>query len=75
MRKIVNGLVYDTEKSELIHTDFVKNRRLFRTKKGRFFMLYATGDITPKTDEAAMDYLAEHDVDKYMELFGEVEEA
>ncbi len=75
MKKIVDGLVYDTDKSELIYTDLIKNRELYKTKKGRYFMLYATGEIAPKTEESVMEYLAEHDVDKYIELFGEVEEA
>ena len=75
MRKVVGGLLYDTDKSELIYTDHVKNRMLYKTKKGRFFMLYQTGEIEERSEENVMTYLAERDVDKYMELFGKVEEA
>ena len=47
MKKVVDGLVYDTEKAELIHewnnhypcNDFrAFSERLYKTKNGRFFL-------------------------------------
>lgn len=75
MKKIINGLLYDTDKSELIYTDLDTKRRLFRTENNRFFIAYLNGEIVPKTEEQAKDYLGEHDIDKYIEIFGEPQEA
>lgn len=75
MKKIVDGLLYDTDKSELIYTDVANKRRLFKTENNRFFIVYNNGEIVPKTEQNAKDYLGERDIDKYIELFGEVENA
>lgn len=75
MKKIIDGLLYDTDTAELIYFDESTKRRLYRALKGRFFMMYPNGVITPKTDEETMRYLGERDVDKYIELFNEPEEA
>lgn len=75
MRKVVNGKLYDTDKSELVYTEEEGKRWLYRTKKGSFFKAYSTNDIVPITDEQAKEYLGEHDVEKYIEYFGEPEEA
>lgn len=75
MKKIINNLLYDTELSELIYHDEVKNRRWYRTPNGNYFVFYATGEITPKTEESVKEYLGRNNVDKYIELFGEPQEA
>lgn len=38
-------------------------------------MFYPNGQITPKSIESTMDYLGKYDIDKYIELFGEPQEA
>lgn len=75
MRKIINGLSYDTEKSTLVYREEDTRRELYVTKKGRWFKFYPNGVITPITDTEAMIYLGDHAPDLYEEYFGEVEEA
>lgn len=75
MKRIINGLLYDTEDSTLIYVDEMNNRKLYQTKNGNFFTLYPTGEIQPKTEEATKEYLGRYDADKYIEIFGEVDEA
>lgn len=75
MKKIVKGLLYDTDTAELIYFEESTKRKLYRTPKGRFFIAYPNGVITPKTDEETMAYLGERDAEKYIEVFGVVEEA
>ena len=75
MKKIINNLLYDTELSELVYHDEVKNRRWYKTPKGNYFVFYGTGEITPKTEENVKEYLGRNNVDKYIELFGEPQEA
>lgn len=79
MRQILDGKWYDTEKAELIYEgsdpyqQFI--RRYYRTAKGTFFCHYVNvGKLELVSAEAMMQILAIHDVDKYIELFGEVEE-
>lgn len=75
MKKIVNNLLYDTDTSTLIHTDEVNNRRLYKTPNGNYFMLFATGEISPKTEDSVKDYLGRNNVKSYIKLFGEPQEA
>lgn len=74
MQKIINDLLYDTETSELIHTD-EKERKLYKTTKGNFFTMYPNGVIEPKTEENVKAFLGEVDVEKYIEIFNEPERA
>lgn len=75
MKKVVNGKLYDTEKSTLIYTEPTTGRKLYKTSKGNYYKLYSTGEIVPITNEQAMEYLGEHDVEAYIREFGEPEEA
>lgn len=75
MKKIINGLLYNTKTSEIIYVDEMTNRKIFRTEKGNFFLFYPNGEIVPKTKEDIKEYLGLNDTDKYIELFGDVEEA
>lgn len=75
MQKIVNGLLYDTSKSENIYVDYETNRRIFKTKKRNYFLLYPNGEIVPKEEEEIKEYIGSRDTKKYIELFGTVEEA
>lgn len=75
MRKLINGLMYDTDKSEFIYQDPDKRRTYYRTKKHRYFIVYRTGEFGLTTEEKVKDILIEHDYAKFVELFGEPEEA
>ena len=75
MKRIVKGLLYDTDKATQIHIDPLSRSRLYVTPEGRFFTMYPNGEIVPKTEENAKIYLGARDVDMYIKLFGEVEEA
>lgn len=73
MKKIVNGILYDTEKSEKLYLDQVNKRTLWRTEDGNFFMTFMTGEIVPKDESSVKAYLGDKDVDLYIELFGDPE--
>ena len=75
LKKIVDEKLYDTDTADLIHTDITNRRRYYRTRKGAFFVLYATGEIQPKTERSMKDLLGSADPEKYIEIFGKVEEA
>lgn len=75
MKRVIGNLLYDTDVSELIFSDNKKNRKIYKTPNGNFFTLYATGEIQPKSIEATKNYLGRYDVEKYIELFGEPQEA
>ena len=75
MKKIINGKMYDTDTSEEIYLDENKNRHIFKTMKGNYFLLYSNGEIVPKTENEVKELLGLYNADRYIELFGEVEEA
>lgn len=75
MRKIVKGVLFDTDTSKLLYTDVEKDRFLYKAKNGTYFMLYSNGEIVVKTKESTMDYLGERDIDAYIAEFGEPQEA
>lgn len=77
MKKIIDGKRYDTETATLIYTEYIimKRRDYYRTKKGTFFCHYVSvGEIQLIPETEMMDILASKDVDKYIELFGDVAE-
>ena len=67
--------MYDTDTSEEIYIDEMNNRRIFQTKKGNYFLLYPNGELVPKTENEVKELLGLYDTDRYIELFGEVDEA
>lgn len=75
MQRIIDGKLYDTDKAEIIFQDRINNRRWYKTANGNYFVFYGTGEIAVKTEESVKEYLGANDVEKYVELFGEPEEA
>jgi hypothetical protein len=75
MQRVIDNLLYDTETATVIHIEEDTKRILYQTPNGNFFMFYPVGEIVPKTEQSAKDYLGKCNVDKYIELFGEPEEA
>ena len=77
MRKIIDRKLYDTDTAKLIYTEFkvMKRRDYYRTHKGAFFCHFVSvGDIQLVSEEEMMDILASKDVEKYIEIFGDVAE-
>jgi hypothetical protein len=75
MKRIIDNLLYDTETSTVVHIEENTKRILYQTVNGNFFMFYPIGEIVPKTEESTKEYLGKYNVEKYIELFGEPEEA
>lgn len=75
MQQIINDLLYDTNTSIVIHAEEDKKRILYKTLNGNFFMLYANGEIIPKSETITKEYLGKNNVEKYIELFGNPKEA
>lgn len=75
MQRVVGGLLYDTSVSTVIHVEEDNKRVLYFTPNGNFFMLYPTGEIVPKTTDSVKDYLGRKNIPKYIEIFGEPQEA
>lgn len=77
MKYIVNGILYDMNKSERIW--IMDNEScLYRTKKGNWF-IYHIGckmPVEPIDKKRAMDIVEyQCSAERYIEVFGEVEEA
>lgn len=75
MKVIIEGKLYDTEKSELIYTDKFRMRRYYMTPHRNFFVVYGNGKAASKTEDDIKLLLGENDVNKYLELFEAPEEA
>lgn len=75
MQRIIDGLLYDTRTAELVHTEEDTKRQFYKTQNDRFFVFYPNGEIVPKDIDGAKKYLSKHNVKKYVEIFGKVEEA
>ena len=78
MKQIVDGLLYDTDKATSIFEDTRnprKPREYFQTDKGTYFCWYKlVGEIHVVDESYVRDLLAKCDPDKYVALFGAVEE-
>lgn len=75
MQVVINNLLYDTETAEVIHIEEDTKRVLYKTPHMNYFMLYPPNQIVPKSIESTKDYLGKYNVPKYIEEFGEPEEA
>lgn len=73
VRYIVDGLLYDTDKSTFIEMDCT-GERLYASPKKRLFATRRQ-KITNTDQDRLKTYLGTNHPDKYIELFGEVEEA
>lgn len=75
MKIIVSGLLYDTDKADVIYSsEFIFGTDIYKTPNNRLFMLDCAGIINTDQDKCKQ-YLGKVAPDKYIELFGEVEEA
>lgn len=77
MKKIIDGLLYDTDKATLVWQEdkFRKRNLYFRTEKGNYFVLYSSKVIQPITEEKFKEILGEADPDRYIELFDNIDNA
>lgn len=75
MQRVIDNLLYDTETATIVHIEEDTRRVLYQTPNGNFFMFYKNGEIIPKTEQSTKDYLGKYNVEKYIELFGEPQEA
>lgn len=75
MQRVIDNLLYDTDTATVIHIEDDTKRILYQTPNGSFFMFYPNGEIVPKTEQSTKDYLGKYNVEKYIELFGEPQEA
>lgn len=73
MRAIINGLLYDTEKAEIVWKSDSFYLDLYKTKNNRFFMMFNRNIIVD--ENKIKEFFGIQYPDKYIELFGEVEEA
>jgi len=76
MKQIIDGLLYDSEKAECIGEYYYADgwRSFYKTAKMRYF-IEVSYDIFILSESEVMRVLGEADPDKYIELFGPVEEA
>jgi hypothetical protein len=75
MKKIIHGYLYDTDTATIIYEDKPKRRTYYMTENRHYFVVYRTKEFGVKTEEDIKELLGNNDVDKYIELFGDVEEA
>lgn len=88
MRFIVNKKLYDTDNAELICTGLKKwdinavvyawlSTSLYRTSKGTFFIVAEDGKMCRMKfidQNEAENFCLRNDYEKYVEIFGELEE-
>lgn len=74
MKKIVNGLLYDTDKAEKIME--CRSHIVYKTANGRLFITHDVLDQITCTDmDSIKTFIGENNADLYIELFGAVREA
>lgn len=74
MKKIVNGLLYDTDKSEKIMEADLHS--VYQALNGRLFVTHdILNEITCVDIDSIKMFIGEHNVDLYLKLFGNVQEA
>lgn len=74
MKKIANGLLYDTDKAEkIMECDLYS---VYKTANGRLFMTHdVLNQITCTDMDLIKTFIGENNADLYIELFGTVQEA
>lgn len=76
MKAIINNLLYDTDKSTLLHHNDLTGVSIYLTKNKRLFITeYGDAQITNTNIDECKKYLGLVNPDKYIELCGQVEEA
>lgn len=80
MTAVIDGKLYDTAKATILLRNEVPQSALYMTQKGAFFIAHQgsdeySGTIEVVTEDAAKAMLGKYRPEKYLELFGEVEEA
>lgn len=74
MKKIANGLLYDTDKAEKIMECDLHS--VYKTANGRLFMTHdVLNQITCTDMDLIKTFIGENNADLYIELFGAVREA
>jgi hypothetical protein len=74
MRRIIDGLLYDTDTAERLCTEPNTEVSLYRTKNGRYFTAQADGILVMNEREARSFVEHAASVDRYIAIFGSVEE-
>lgn len=78
MKQIIDGKLYDTDKMEKLYSEQYPGPDFWRSKNGTILRKgYRWRDddfLHVVTEEYFKEYLARTNPDKYVELFGEVEE-
>lgn len=76
MKEIIDGKLYNTDKSEKICNIGLSSHSIWRTAKGTLFLVNDTlMRISNTNQEVIKDLLGKENPEKYIELFGEPEEA
>lgn len=76
MKSIIHRLLYDTDKSTLLHYDYMTGYSIYLTQNKRLFVTAGCDSFIKSTNHnTCKEYLGFVNPDKYIELFGEVEEA
>lgn len=81
MKRIIDGMKYDTEQSDLIYETCINTEiRVYNTKRGNFFsVVNVTGDgenssrIIPMTLDEVKNLIERRANDRYEEILGEIE--
>jgi len=76
MKAIINGKLYDTEKSEKICNVKFTGHSIWRTTKGTLFLFNdICMQISNVNQDAIKDLLGKESPEKYIELYGGIDEA
>jgi hypothetical protein len=82
MKKIINGKLYDSDKAQKICTvrspslfGFDVTCDLYRTNNNNWFITSSAGQLLKVSLDEVKKKLASQNVEKYIELFGSVDEA
>ena len=70
MKKIINGLMYDTSTATEIYFDKKKDRKYYKTENGNYFCMYSNSEIKPMSEDSVKEFLGEVNVDAYINVFG-----